>query len=51
MSTGVPHSEVELQTEFKLFAATHFGSNTNQHPAEHLEAHASNPAVQFMPLI
>ena len=29
--TGVPHSEVELQTEFKLFTAAHLGSNTNQH--------------------
>ena len=29
--TGVPHSEVELQTEFKSFTAAHLGSNTNQH--------------------
>ena len=29
--TGVPHSEVELQTEFKSFIAAHLGSNTNQH--------------------
>ena len=29
--TGVPHSEVELQTEFKSFTAGHLGSNTNQH--------------------
>ena len=29
--TGVPHSEVKLQTEFKSFAAAHLGSNTNQH--------------------
>ena len=29
--TGVPHSEFELQTEFKSFAAAHLGSNTNQH--------------------
>ena len=28
---GVPHSEVELQTEFKSFIAGHLGSNTNQH--------------------
>ena len=28
---GVPHSELELQTEFKSFIATHLGSNTNQH--------------------
>ena len=27
--TGVPHSEVELQTEFKSFTAAHLGSNTN----------------------
>ena len=48
--TGAPHSEVELQTEFKSFIAAHLGSNTNQH-TEHLEAHASNPLGQFMPLI
>ena len=29
--TGVPHSEVELQTEFKSFTAAHLVSNTNQH--------------------
>ena len=29
--TGVPHSEDELQTEFKSFIATHLGSNTNHH--------------------
>ena len=29
--TGVPHSEVELQTAFKLFKAAYLGSNTNQH--------------------
>ena len=29
--TGVPHSEVELQTAFKSFIAAHLGSNTNQH--------------------
>ena len=29
--TGVPHTEVELQTEFKSFTAVHLGSNTNQH--------------------
>ena len=29
--TGVQHSEVELQTEFKLFTAARLGSNTNQH--------------------
>ena len=29
--TGAPYSEVELQTEFKSFAAAHLGSNTNQH--------------------
>ena len=29
--TGVLHSEVELQTESKSFAAAHLGSNTNQH--------------------
>ena len=28
---GVPHSEVELQTEFKSFTAAHLGSNSNQH--------------------
>ena len=31
LPTGVPHSEVELQTEFKSFTAAHLGSNTNQH--------------------
>ena len=31
LPTGVPHSKVELQTEFKLFIAAHFGSNTKQH--------------------
>ena len=31
VATGVPHSEVELQTEFTSFTATHLGSNTNQH--------------------
>ena len=45
--TDVPHSEVELQTDFKSFTAAHFASNTNQH----LEAHASNLAGQFMPLL
>ena len=29
--TGVPHSKVELQTEFKSFTAAHLGSNTNHH--------------------
>ena len=29
--TGVPHSEVELKTEFKSFTAAHLESNTNQH--------------------
>ena len=29
--TGVPRSEVELQTEFESFTAAHLGSNTNQH--------------------
>ena len=31
VATGVLHSEVELQTEFKSFTAAHLGSNTNQH--------------------
>ena len=31
VSTGVPHSEVEIQTEFKSFITAHLGSNTNQH--------------------
>ena len=31
LPTGVPHSEIELQTEFKSFTAIHLGSNTNQH--------------------
>ena len=31
VTTGVLHSEVELQTEFNSFTATHLGSNTNQH--------------------
>ena len=29
--TCVPHSEVELQTEFKSFTEARLGSNTNQH--------------------
>ena len=29
--TGVPHSEIGLQTEFKSIIAAHSGSNTNQH--------------------
>ena len=29
--TDEPHSEVELQTEFKSFTAAHLGSKTNQH--------------------
>ena len=29
--TGVPQSEVELQTEFKSFTAAHLGSNISQH--------------------
>ena len=29
--TGVPHSEVELQTELKSFTTAHLGSNTNQY--------------------
>ena len=29
--TGVPHSEVELQTEFKSFTSARLGPNTNQH--------------------
>ena len=49
--TGVPHSEVELQTEFKSFTAVHLGSNTNQHGLNTWETHASNPAGQFMPFI
>ena len=51
VSTGVPHSKIEIQTEFKSFTAAHLESNTNQTWIEHLEAHASNPAGQFMPLI
>ena len=31
VATDVPHSEVELQTEFKSLTAAHSGSNTNQH--------------------
>ena len=31
MPTGVPHNEVEPQTEFNSFTAAHLGSNTNQH--------------------
>ena len=31
VATDVPHSEDELQTEFKSFTAAHLGSNTNQH--------------------
>ena len=31
VSTSVPHSKVEHQTEFKSFTAAHLGSNTNQH--------------------
>ena len=31
VATDVPHSEVELQTEFKSFTAAHLGSNINQH--------------------
>ena len=31
VATDVPHSEVELQTEFKSFTTAHLGSNTNQH--------------------
>ena len=31
MPTGVPHSEVEVWTEFKSVTAAHLGSNTNQH--------------------
>ena len=31
LSIGAPHSEVELQTQFKSFIAAHLGSNTNQH--------------------
>ena len=45
VATDVPHSEVELQTKFKSFTAAHLGSNTR---IEHMEAHASNPARQFM---
>ena len=47
VATDVPHSEVELQTELESITAAHLGSNTNQHT----EAHASNPAGQFMLLI
>ena len=28
---GVPHNEVELQTEFKLIYSNSFGINRNQH--------------------
>ena len=31
VATDVPHSEVELQTEFESFTAAHWESNTNQH--------------------
>ena len=31
VATDVPHSKVELQTEFKSFTAAHLGSNTKQH--------------------
>ena len=49
--TGVPHSEVELQTEFKSFTAAHLDQIQINTRTEHLGAHASNPAGQFMPLI
>ena len=31
VATGVPHSKVELQTEFRSLTAAHLGSNTDQH--------------------
>ena len=48
---GVPHSEVELQTEFKSFTAAHLDQTQINTRTEHLEAYASNTAGQFMPLI
>ena len=44
-------SEVELQTELKSFTTAHLGSNWNSAWIEQLEAHSSNPASQFMPVI
>ena len=49
--TGVAHSEVELQTEFKSFTAAHLDQRQTNTRIEHLEAHASNPSGEFMPLI
>ena len=51
VATDVPHSEVELQTEFKSFTAAHLDQTQTNTRIEHLEAHASNPAGQFMLLI
>ena len=48
---GVPHSEVERQTEFKSFAAAHLGQTQARTWIEQLEAHASYAAGQFIPLI
>ena len=43
---GVPHSEIELSLQQLIWDQTQ--TNTR---IEHLEAHASNPAGRFMPLI
>ena len=51
VATGVPHSEVELQTEFKSFTAVHLGSNTNQHTDWALGGTCIKSRRSVMPLI
>ena len=45
--TGVLHSEVELQTEFKSFAAAHLGSNTATDNHHHSDVIMSEMASQI----
>ena len=49
--TGVPLSEVELETELSHLQQLIWDQTQINTRTEHLEAHASNPAGQFMPLI
>ena len=49
--TGVPHSEVKLQMSLSNLQQLIWNETQINTRTEHSEAHASNQAGQFMPLI
>ena len=49
--TGVPHREIELQKEIKSLQQLIWNQTQTNTRIEHLEAHASHPTGQLMPLI